>query len=226
MSSQRLIEVLSRLDEATAAKLGKALGKLLEAGIILKGPVMGQDPDFRILSREADAARAFLQFIGWNIQIDPLQGFARAVQDEGRCSVQFTKEQSIILCILRLLLQEKAAQATWDQDAVISLGEIREAYIHHSGDDRPLGKAVLAQSLKYFNRLNLVELERPFEPHDMATLRILPTLYATMPPENVSQVVSRLKEYLTRQATTQDRELITGDTGLEPREEGGGETPT
>jgi len=224
MSSQKLVEALTRLDEATAAKLGKAVGRLLEEGIILKGPVMGQDPDFRILTREVEAARVFLQFIGWTIQVDPLQGFARAVQEEGRCAVQFTKEQSIVLCILRLLLQEKAAQATWDQDVVVSVGEVREAYLHHSGDVRPLGKAVLAQSLKYFDRLNLVELERPFEPHDMATLRILPTLYATMPPENISQVAARLKEYLSRR---KEREVGEGpaETGVQPDEEGGGEAP-
>jgi hypothetical protein len=58
----------------------------------------------------------------------------------------------------------------------------------------------------------------------MATLRILPTLYATMPPENISQVAARLKEYLSRR---KEREVGEGpaETGVQPDEEGGGEAP-
>lgn len=198
-----LIDILTRLNDEEFSRLCTSLSSLMENGIIMKGHVLGQDSAYRTLTREIDGARTLLGVFGWRLEAEPLQGFVRLVDEQRRCAVRFTRDESVILVLLRLLLHERAGQASYEKDITVSIGDVREIYLQHAGDGaRGFPMGALSNALRHFQRLKLVDLDRPFVSHDGATIRILPTLYAVIPPESASNASNLLLRYIEDRGAT------------------------
>lgn len=200
MAEAGWIDLWQSLDAAQAERLGRAIGRLLEDGIVMKGPATSPSEEYRALDRFEEAARGYLRVIGWDLALDRPRGFAHAINLAGRCRAQLTKDESIVLCLLRLLFHERASQATWQEEVLVSVGEIQEAYLTYAGGRKPLGKLALASALRRFQRLNLVALPRPFEPEPDTVLEVLPTVTAALPVSALETVASRLRAYTGAQS--------------------------
>ena len=172
MSEDDWLDRWNRLDASRRERLGHSIGRLMEEGILLKGPAASSDEDYRLLDRHEETARGYLRTMGWDLTVDRGRGVVQASNLEGRCRVSFSKAESIVLCLLRLLFHERAATAAWEDEIIVSVGEIVEAYHTHSGDGRRLTKQDLTSALRRFGRLKLVALPRPFEPRQETGVRL------------------------------------------------------
>ena len=196
MSDTDWIEAWQQLDASRRERLGQAIGRLLEEGLLLKGAAAAPDEDYRLLDRFEHAVRGYLQVTGWDLAIDRGLGVVQATNTRGRCRVHFNKDESILLCLLRLLFHERAGKATWEDRILVSVGELNEAYMTHAVNRKPLGKQTLAGALREFQRFKLVNLPRPFEPEPDSEIELLPTLGMVMPPSAIDRVAARLRGYV------------------------------
>jgi nucleotide-binding universal stress UspA family protein len=195
MSDLEWMDDWKRMDVPRRERLGNAIGRLLEQGILVKGPVASPDEDYRALDRQVEQARGFLRTIGWDLTIDRVLGVVQAINLSGRCRVRFNKEESIILCLLRLLFQERAGTVAWDDQIMVSVGDLYEAFNTHMGARRPPGKQDLAAALRQFQQLKLVKLSRPFEPEPDTVIELLPTIQMALPTSALDRVATRLRDY-------------------------------
>jgi len=193
------------LDAARQEQLGEAIGRLLERGFVLKGSATAPNPLFRILEHNEEAARLYLRVIGWDLQIDRTSGFVQAVHPEGQGRVRLGKQASLLLCLLRLLYQQRADAADWDANATVEIRDIQEAYLTHASTTRPFSKQFLLTTLRRFHHLGLIALPRPFEPEADSSLELLPTLAAALPESALERVSARVEDYLVS-ATQNDHE--------------------
>src|ERR1043166_944304 len=131
MSDLDWMENWKQMDAPRRETLGNAIGRLLEQGIIVKGPAASPDEDYRALDRCEDAARGYLRLIGWDFSIHRGLGAVQASHLNGHCRARFDKEESIVLCLLRLLFQERAGSVAWDDQIMVSIGDVYEAFNTH-----------------------------------------------------------------------------------------------
>lgn len=210
------MEAWQRMDAPKRERLGNAIGRLLEQGILVKGPSASPDEDYRALDRNEDPARGYLRTIGWDLAIDRGLGVVQATNLNGRCRVRFDKDESIILCLLRLLFQERAGAAAWDDQIMVSIGEMVEAFNTHVGGRRPPGKQDLAAALRHFQQLKLIKLPRPFEPEPDTVIELLPTLQMALPSTALDRVASRLREYAASGTKKDEGSEESADDGSSP----------
>ncbi len=196
MSDYEEFRIWSELDAARQEQLGEAVGRLLDRGFVLKGPATAPDVGYRMLDHHEEAARAYLRVIGWDLRIDRLGGFVQAVHPEGHGRVRLGKNASLLLCVLRLLYQERAGGTAWESEVLVSVSEIQEAYLMHSGADRPFARQFLGTTLRRFQQLGLTALPRPFDPEPDVRLELLPTLAAALPDSALERVAARVEDYL------------------------------
>lgn len=196
MSNLECFQFWSALDAAGQERLGEAIGRLLDRGFILKGQVTAPDTGYRLLDHFEEAARSYLRVIGWDLRIDRVGGFVQAVHPEGHGRVRLGKQASLLLCVLRLLYQQRAGANAWDAEVLVSVDEIQESYLLHSAADKPFARHFLATTLRKFQHLGLIALPRPFDADPKQVLELLPTLKAALPESALERVSARMEEYL------------------------------
>lgn len=196
MSRLEDFRLWGELDAAGQERLGEAIGRLLDRGFVLKGPLTAPDTGYRMLDHHEEAARSYLRVIGWDLRIDRVGGFVQAVHPEGHGRVRLGKNASLLLCVLRLLYQQRAGANAWEAEVLVSVSEIQEAYLMHSGVDKPMGRQFLETTLRRFQHLGLVALPRPFDPDPQSVMELLPTLKAALPDSALERVSARLQEYV------------------------------
>jgi hypothetical protein len=130
------------------------------------------------------------------LRIDRAGGFAQAVHPEGHGRVRLGKNASLVLCVLRLLYQQRAGGSAWEAEVLVSVSEIQEAYLLHSTNDKPFARQFLETTLRRFQHLGLVALPRPFDAEPQMALELLPTLKAALPESALERVSARMDEYL------------------------------
>ncbi len=196
MSETEWLRTWSELDAARQEQLGEAIGKLLDRGFVLKGPATAPDADYRLLDHHEHAARGYLRMMGWDLRIDRAGGYVQAVHPEGHGRVRLGKNASLILCVLRLLYQQRAGATAWEAEVLVSVSDIQETYLLHSGADRPFARQFLETTLRRFHQLGLIALPRPFDPDPDVVLELLPTLAAALPDAALERVAARIEDYL------------------------------
>ncbi len=202
MSNLEWLNLWHELDANQQERLGTAIGNLLDGGFLLKGPATNPALDYRMLDHHEQAARAYLRVMGWDLHIDRVGGFVQAVHPEGHGRVRLGKNASLLLCVLRLLYQQKAGGSVWEAEVLVSVGELQETYLMHSGADRPFARQFLGTTLRRFHHLGLLALPRPFEPDSDVVMELLPTLTAALPDAALERVAARIDDYLTPQEAT------------------------
>src|SRR5438132_12184857 len=94
MSDLDWMDAWKRMDAPRRERLGNAIGRLLEQGILVKGPAASPDEDYRALDRFEDAARGYLRTIGWDLTINRGQVVVQATTLNGPSPLPFDKGES------------------------------------------------------------------------------------------------------------------------------------
>jgi hypothetical protein len=195
LSRLQSFELWSELDASGQERLGEAIGRLLNLGFLLKGSLTAPETGYRMLDHYEEAARSYLRVIGWDLRIDRVGGFVQAVHPEGHGRVRLGKNASLVLCVLRLLYQQRAGANAWQAEVLVTVSEVQEAYLLHSGADKPLARHFLETTLRKFQHLGLVALPRPFDAEPQTAIELLPTLKAALPDSALERVAAKMEEY-------------------------------
>ena len=201
------------LEEAKKRVFAEAVQRLQTETFVLRGESLNPDKTYRFIEQHEDMIDGYLQIAGWRLQVDRPNGIARLYHPEGRGRVSFNKSESILLCLLRLIYHERMKDITEVSDVVVTLGELQERLTHltpKAGDY--MTKRVLRPSLRKFEHFCLIQLpdgRLNFDPDFEIT--ILPTIDAAVHRQNIKDVSSRIREYLSMDEGSKDEDEPEGE---------------
>ena len=130
------------------------INKLLNECFVLKG-VSDTAGDYRFITANSETFETVLDLLGYDLVIRDDLGVITVNNPSGSGRVRFSKLESILALILRLLYIEKMKELSQSKDVVVLLEEIYEKYdMLKLGK---LGKLQMLNSLRSFKRVNLVQ---------------------------------------------------------------------
>jgi uncharacterized protein DUF4194 len=101
-----------QFEPAQRERFQQVVTRLLQGDVLVPGPAMRPDPDWRFTERYRDLIDGYLRFGGWRLDIDLGLRLARAVHESGAQRVRFNKLESLLLCTLRLIYHEQMRQVS------------------------------------------------------------------------------------------------------------------
>ena len=178
-------------------KFKQAINKLLNECFVLK-QYDKTASDYRLIVANADVFEGVLDLLGYELIIREDQGVITINNPAGTGRVHFSKLESIIALILRLLYIEKKKELSQVQDAIVLLEEIYEKY-----DMLNLGrlrKDLLINALRTMKRMNLIQNLDRLDTGDMGTrIEIYPSILFAVTAGSLDEIYKiaqdKLAEY-------------------------------
>jgi hypothetical protein len=157
---------------------------------------MKPDPDWRFTERYRDLIDGYLRIGGWRLDIDLSLRLGRAVHESGRQRVRFTKLESLILCMLRLMYHEQMRQVSEETRCELTVGELRERLIQSGKPATLLSRRVLEHAIRRCARHSLVTIDRGFAAEDDERLVVSPIIEKVLPSARISEMAERVRAYV------------------------------
>jgi len=178
-------------------KFKQAVNKLLNECFVLK-QYDKTASDYRLIVANSDIFEGVLDLLGYELIIREDQGVITINNPAGTGRVHFSKLESIIALILRLLYIEKKKELSQVQDAIVLLEEIYEKY-----DMLNLGrlrKDLLTNALRTMKRMNLIQNLDRLDTGDMGTrIQIYPSILFAVTAGSLDEIYKiaqdKLAEY-------------------------------
>ena len=178
-------------------KFKQAINKLLNECFVLK-QYDKTASDYRLIVANSDVFEGVLDLLGYELIIREDQGVITINNPTGTGRIHFSKLESIIALILRLLYIEKKKELSQVQDAIVLLEEIYEKY-----DMLNLGrlrKDLLINALRTMKRMNLIQNLDRLDTGDMGTrIEIYPSILFAVTASSLDEIYKiaqdKLAEY-------------------------------
>ncbi len=149
-----MFDIQDLLGNMPKEKFRSTINKLLNECFILKG-VSDTSGDYRLIMANLEAFENTLDLLGYDLIIRDDIGVISINNPNGTGRVHFSKLESILILILRLLYIEKMKELSQSKDVIVYLEEIFEKYdMLKIGK---LGKIQAINSLRAFKRVNLIQ---------------------------------------------------------------------
>lgn len=207
-----MFEILNE-SVAQKEKFRIAANKLLNNCFLLKKRE-DTKKDYIFVKQNKEMFACYFELLGYDLKINEDQGVIGLVNQFGTGRVELSKYESILLLILRLLYIEKRKElATYSEEVVVIMEEIREKYAMLKIKAKPtLDKGMERNFVKVFRRYNIIQnLDTDVNQAD-ARIVIYPSIIMAITVENVNEYYEmterKLKEY-----------AINKDSGTENEEE-------
>ena len=127
--------------------------------------------DYYFILKYRDEIQSCLEVLGYRLEINEEYGVAQLVNPQNYNRLQLKLFESIILLILRILMDEKKRELSLSGDIIIEVGEIQEKFMALNIRDKIIDKTTLNNALKLFKRMNLLEpLDRDLTKEDSRIL--------------------------------------------------------
>ncbi|MFV0341913.1 MAG: DUF4194 domain-containing protein [Anaerocolumna sp.] len=152
----------------------------------------------------------YFDLLGYRLQINEDQGVIGIVNYYGTGRLQFTKYDSIMLLILRLLYIEKRKElGTYSEEVTVLMEEIRDKYAMLKIKAKPvMDKSMERNIISTMKRYNLVtNIETDVTQAD-ARIIIYPSVVLAMQIEDMNTYYSQMQDRLTNYGRGEDN----GDT--------------
>lgn len=157
--------------------------------------------DYFFLMQNVSKFKDFFDLIGYDIVVDQTQCVVGLKNRYGTGRYQFSKIESIVLLILRLLFLEKKDDiSSLSDDVIVTMEEINEKYnaIDVKGKST-LDKVTERNVMALFKRMNLIlNLDRDFNQSE-CRIMIFPSILMAVPVEKISEcyevINDKLAEY-------------------------------
>lgn len=149
-----MIDYTDLLGNVTKERFRQTMNKLLNECFILKS-MSDTAGDYRLIMANKDQFEGVLDLLGYDLIIRDDLGVITIDNPAGTGRVHFSKLESILCLILRLLYIEKMKELSQVKDVIVLLDEIYEKY-----DLLKIGrlrKDLLLNSLRSFKRVNLIQ---------------------------------------------------------------------
>lgn len=174
------------------------INRLLNESFIVKS-CKDTETDYRYIRENQQVFEGVLDLLGYRLIIDAQQGVIAVNTPGGTGRSRFSKNESIILLILRLLYIEKRRELSLVSDVQILIADIFERY-EIIGMKQKLRRDTLRTILGKFKRLHLVyNLDRMDVANPDIRLIIYPSIMLAVQAENLDGpyafALARLEEY-------------------------------
>jgi DNA-binding transcriptional ArsR family regulator len=136
----------------------------------------------------------------------------RAMHESGKQRVRFSKFESLVLCVLRLVYHEQMQQVRDEERCDLSVGELRERLIQSGKPPSHVTRRAIEVALRRLAKHGLVDIERGFTAEDAQRIIVEPVIERVLPPDRIADIASKVRTY-TGLGTSAD--IAIGD-GPEP----------
>ena len=142
------------LGNLSKEKFRQAINRLLNECFILKKS-SDTKAEYRYIYENRDVFEGVLDLLGYELVIRNDIGVISINNPTGTGRIRFSKLESILALILRLLYIEKMKELSQVQDAIITIEDIYEKY--NMLKIQKLRKDLLTNALRKFKRINLIQ---------------------------------------------------------------------
>ena len=211
-----------QLEPAQKDRFQHVVTRLLAGEVLIPGPPLKPDPDWRFAERYRELIDSYLRMGGWRFDIDLGLRIARAVHETGAQRVRFSKLESLLLCAFRLYYHEQMRTAAEEERCEIDVGMMRERLVHAGKLAVQLSARVLAPALRRLARHSLIEITRGFEAQDDEIIVVTPLIEKVLPPDRILEIEQKVKAYTASraaEATEADADADSEGTEEESEEE-------
>lgn len=178
-------------------KFSKAANNLLNHCFILKKKDDTRQDYIYIKDNKEEFSLVF-DLLGYDIRIDEAIGLISIFNRNGTGRLQFTKFESIMFLILKLLYLEKRNDLSTDGDTVIiTVQDIRDKYnVLKIKNKQKLDKNLEQRTIALFKRFNLIRNLTSDISLGETRIEIFPSIMIAIPNEGITHLYESVKDRL------------------------------
>jgi len=165
-----------KLEPAKQEQFKSVITRLLSGHVLTPGAALQPDPDWRFAEKYDGLIDSYLRLGGWRLELDPVLRLCRAVHMLGRQRVQFSKMESLILCVFRLVYHEEMQRVGEEESCELTVGQLRERVVQAGKPLSALSRTALTYALRRLARHELVVIDRGFSAADDERIVIQPVI--------------------------------------------------
>ncbi|MBR1814785.1 MAG: DUF4194 domain-containing protein [Lachnospiraceae bacterium] len=186
------------LGDVSKEKFRQTMNRLLNECFILKKNSTTAS-DYRFIVANQSLFEGVLDLLGYELIVREDQGVITIYNPAGTGRIRFSRLESILLLILRLLYIEKMREVSQAQEAIVLLEEILEKYgMLKLGR---LRKDLLLNALRGFKRLNLIaNLDRMDTGDPGIRIQIYPSILFAVTSVSLEEAYQLAQEKLAQYA--------------------------
>lgn len=186
------------LGDVSKEKFRQTMNRLLNECFILKKNSTTAS-DYRFIVANQSLFEGVLDLLGYELIVREDQGVITIYNPAGTGRIRFSRLESILLLILRLLYIEKMREVSQAQEAIVLLEEILEKYgMLKLGR---LRKDLLLNALRGFKRLNLIaNLDRMDTGDPGIRIQIYPSILFAVTSASLEEAYQLAQEKLAQYA--------------------------
>ena len=204
-----------KLEPAKQEQFRAVVTRLLSGHVLTPGAALQPDPDWRFAEKYEALIDAYLRLGGWRLELDPVLRLCRAIHMQGRQRVQFSKLESLILCVLRLVYHEEMQRVGEEETCELTVGQLRERVVQAGKPLSQLSRTALTYALRRLARHELVVIDRGFSAADDERLVIPAVIEKVLPHDKIADLYERVREYVGGKGEEGDGESDDGDDETE-----------
>jgi hypothetical protein len=193
-----MADVNEILGDVSKEKFRQTMNRLLNECFILKKN-SSTASDYRFIVANQSLFEGVLDLLGYELIVREDQGVITIYNPAGTGRIRFSRLESILLLILRLLYIEKMREVSQAQEAIVLLEEILEKYgMLKLGR---LRKDLLLNALRGFKRLNLIaNLDRMDTGDPGIRIQIYPSILFAVTSVSLEEAYQLAQEKLAQYA--------------------------
>ena len=199
-----MFEILAE-SVAQKEKFRIAANKLLNQCFLLKKRE-DTKKDYVFVRQNLEMFTEYFELLGYELKINEDQGVIGLLNHFGTGRVEFTKYESILLLILRLLYIEKRKElATFSEEVTVLMEEIREKYAMLKIKAKPvLDKGMERNLVRVFRKYNIIQnLDSDVNQADCRII-IYPSVIMAVPVENINEYYEMTEKKISEYASGKD----------------------
>lgn len=157
--------------------------------------------DYYFILKHEKIFQQYLSVLGYHLEINEEYGVIQLVNTQDFNRLTLRLYDSIILCLLRILYDEKKRELSLIDEVIVTVGDIQDRYMALKIRDKLIDRATMHNALYLFKRLQIIELlDRDLTRED-ARLVIYDSILMAVRVEDIKQVHEKIKIYRKGGAT-------------------------
>lgn len=151
--------------------------------------------DYYFILKYKDEIYAYFDVLGYRLEINEEYGVVQLTNPQNYNRLQLKLFESIILLILRILMDEKKRELSLSNDIIIEVGDIQEKFMALNIRDKIIDKTTLNNALKLFKRMNLLEpLDRDLTREESRIL-LYDSIFMAVRVEDIRRAYQKVEIY-------------------------------
>lgn len=195
-----------KLEPAKQDKFREVVTRLLSGHVLTPGEALRPDPDWRFAEKYEALLDAYLRIGGWRLELDPTLRLCRAVHMLGRQRVQFSKLESLIVCMCRLVYHEEMQRASEEEACELTVSELREKLVQAGKPVSQLSRTALARAIRRLSRHEILVVDRGFSAVDDERILVSPVIEKILPQQRIAELYEQVRQYVGAESNGEDRE--------------------